>query len=243
MLILLDGGELGFLRALGDWRVRATRVDHVQLELHVMINVLEERVIEFEAHEGRIREGLDDEAPEREAPQRAVDPSEDHQGDHVRQDAGRERDVAESEDQGPRPAMGHRRERDGLVPVSRYDNLDVCRQAECYAREEHKALFDQLGLALIRGCAPVAEHELRIDRGQHNHLRYQADNEATPQEDSLLAEAKHLKSDNQLIVSISGINSKIQGGRDPQIEWTAQFLIKLFQSKKEEYLKCEEIYG
>ena len=200
MVILLDGGEFCFLGALGAWRARATRVDHVQLELYVMINVLEERVIEFEAHEGRIREGLDDEAPEREAPQRliGVDPSEDHQGDHVRQDAGRERDVAESEDQGPCPAMGHRRESDRLVSVSRYDNLDVCRQAECYAREEHKALFDQLGLALIRGCALVAEHELRIDRGQHNHLRYQADNKATPQEDSLLTEAKHLKSEKSI---------------------------------------------
>ena len=92
--------------------------------------------------------------------------------------------------------------------MSRYDNLDVCRQAECYARKEHKALFDPLGLALVRVCALVAEHELRIDCGQHNHLRYQADNKATPQEDSLLAEAKHLKSDNQLIVTISGINSK-----------------------------------
>ena len=107
MLILLDGGEFSFLGALGAWRAGASRVDHVQLELNVMVNVLEERVIEFEAHEGRIREGLDDEAPECEAPQRAVDPSEDHQGDHVRQDAGRERDVAESEHQGPRPAMGH----------------------------------------------------------------------------------------------------------------------------------------
>ena len=209
LVILLDGGKLSFLGALGAWRVRATRVDHVQLELNVMINVLEERVIEFEAHEGRIREGLDDEAPEREAPQRAVDPSEDHQGDHVGQDAGRERDVAESEDQRPRPAMRHRRESDRLVCVSRYDNLDVCRQAECYAREEHKALFDQLGLALIRVCALVAEHELRIDGGQHNHLRYQADNKAAPQVDSLLAKAKHLKSENQLIVTISGINSKI----------------------------------
>ena len=152
MVILLDGGEFCFLGALGAWRARATRVDHVQLELYVMINVLEERVIEFEAHEGRIRERLDDEAPESEAPHRliAVDTSEDHQADHVRQDAGRERDVAESEDQGPCPAMRHRRESDRLVSVSRYDNLYVCRQAECYAREEYKALFDQRGPALIR---------------------------------------------------------------------------------------------
>ena len=117
-----------------------------------MINVLEERVIEFEAHEGRIREGLDDEAPESEAPQRliGVDPSEDHQGDNERQDACQERDVAKSEDQGPCPAMRHRRESDRLVSVSRYDNLYVCRQAECHAREEHKALLNVLGLALIR---------------------------------------------------------------------------------------------
>ena len=78
MVVLLDGGEFSFLGALGACRMRATWVDHVQLELHVVINVLEERVIEFEAHEGRIREGLDDEAPECEAPQRAVYPSEDH---------------------------------------------------------------------------------------------------------------------------------------------------------------------
>ena len=85
MVVLLDGGQLGFLGALGAWVVRATRVDHVQLELHVMVNLLEERVIEFEAHEGRICEGLDDEAPESEAPQGlgAVDPSEDHQTDHI----------------------------------------------------------------------------------------------------------------------------------------------------------------
>ena len=128
----------------GGCRAGVSCLYHIDLEIYVVVDLLEERVVELEPEVRRPSDCLGDEACEHQFSEKwvATDAAKDHEAKHVGAEGLKDRCEAQDEHEASCVPVRHAGEGHRLVLERRHNDLDVTCQSESYARQEDEASFD-----------------------------------------------------------------------------------------------------
>ena len=118
------------------------------MEIYIVVNLFEERVVELKAEVGRPGERLDRETREHALAEEGVlaDTPEDHKAEEVGAERLQQRQVAQRQHEALRASTGHPCEGQRPVLQCRCDNLHIGGQPKSYTWEEHQASLNHLVL-------------------------------------------------------------------------------------------------